>query len=112
MTTLKMRKTDKSGATSYAIDGLKRSVYFNAGMFAEGKIPATVEIALPSGFAFASPVAPTPKAPRVPLTPAQKVKAAKAALATAQKAVAAAATPKPVAVAPKATAKATPKGKK
>ena len=105
MATLKMRKTDKSGATSYAIDGLKRSVYFNAGMFQNGNIPATVEISLPSGFAFSTPEAAKPKAPRVPLTPAQKVEAAKAAPAAAVKAAAAVATPP----APKATAK---KGKK
>lgn len=101
MTTLKMRKTDKSGATSYFVPGLHRSVYFNAGMFADGKIPPSVEIVLPSGFAFASPEAAKPKAPRVPLTPAQKVEAAKLALAAAVKAAAAVAAPKPVAVAPK-----------
>ena len=88
MATLKMRKTDKSGATSYAIDGLKRSVYFNAGMFAEGKIPATVEISLPAGFAFSSP------------------ETAKAELAAAEKAAAAVATP-PAPKTPKA-----PKAKK
>jgi hypothetical protein len=98
MATLKMRKTDKSGATSYFIPGVHRSVYFNAGMFQDGKIPPSVEIALPSGFAFSSPETAKPKAPRVPLTPAQKVEAAKAALAAAVKAAAAVATPKPVVV--------------
>lgn len=91
MATLKMRKMDKSGATSYAIEGLKRSVYFNQGMFHDGKIPPTVEIALPAGFAFSSPEAPKTK---VPLTPAERVAAAKAALAAAEKAVAAEAKPK------------------
>ena len=104
MATLKMRKTDKSGATSYAIDGLKRSVYFNAGMFQDGKIPATVEISLPPGFSFSSPEAAKPKAPKVPLTPAERVAAAKAALAAAEKAAAAVAAPTPKAAA-KAKAK-------
>ena len=93
-----MQHMDKSGAARFAIDGLKRSIYFNPGMFQDGKIPATVEISLPSGFAFASPETAKPKAPRVPLTPAQKVEAAKLALAAAVKAAAAVATPKPVAV--------------
>jgi hypothetical protein len=108
MATLKMRKTDKSGATSYAIDGLKRSVYFNSGMFHDGKIPPTVEISLPVGFAFSNPETAAPKAPRVPLTPVERVAAAKAALAAAEKAAAAVATPP----ASKAAAKAASKAKK
>lgn len=54
MATLKYRKTDKSGSSSYAIEGLKSSVYFNKGMFA-GNPPETLEIALPDGFAFGEP---------------------------------------------------------
>lgn len=51
MVTLRKRKTDKSGSTSYSIDGLKSSVYFNKGMFA-GEAPDTIEInADPSIFA-------------------------------------------------------------
>ncbi|MFI5222845.1 MAG: hypothetical protein ACHQX3_01160 [Nitrospirales bacterium] len=54
MATLKFRKTDKSGSSSYAIEGLKSSVYFNKGMFA-GEPPAELEIELPDGFAFGEP---------------------------------------------------------
>ena len=52
--TLKFRKTDKSGSSSYAIEGLKSSVYFNKGMFA-GEPPASLEITLPEGFSFGEP---------------------------------------------------------
>lgn len=52
--TLKFRKTDKSGSSSYAIEGLKSSVYFNKGMFA-GEPPATLEVKLPEGFKFGEP---------------------------------------------------------
>ena len=54
MATLKFRKTDKSGSSSYAIEGLKSSVYFNKGMFA-GEPPSTLEVTLPEGFAFGEP---------------------------------------------------------
>ena len=54
MATLKYRKTDKSGSSSYSIEGLKSSVYFNKGMFA-GEAPATLEISLPDGFTFSTP---------------------------------------------------------
>lgn len=100
--TLTMRKTDKSGATSYSICG--RSIYLNKGVVVGETMPPTLEMILPSGFAFAGPA--EPKAPRAPLTPAERVAAAKAALAAAEKAAAAVATPP----APKAAAKA--KGKK
>ena len=89
--TLTMRKTDKSGSTSYAICG--RSVYVNKGVFVGDTMPPTLEIIVPSGFAFAGPA--EPKAPRAPLTPAERVAAAKVALAAAEKAAAAIATPAP-----------------
>ena len=54
MATLKFRKTDKSGSSSYAIEGLKSSVYFNKGMFAADP-PTTLEITLPEGFQFGEP---------------------------------------------------------
>ena len=52
--TLKFRKTDKSGSSSYAIEGLKSSVYFNKGMFS-GEPPATLEVTLPEGAKFGEP---------------------------------------------------------
>ena len=91
--TLTMRKTDKSGATSYAICG--RSVYVNKGVFVGDTMPPTLELIVPVGFALAGPAEPKAPAPRVPLTPAQKVEAAKAALAAAEKAAAAAAVATP-----------------
>lgn len=54
MATLKFRKTDKSGSSSYAIEGLRSSVYFNKGMFA-GEPPATLEVSLPDGYSFGEP---------------------------------------------------------
>ena len=100
--TLTMRKTDRSGATSYAICG--RSVYLNKGVIVGDAMPPTLEITVPPGFAFAGPA--EPKAPRAPLTPAERVAAAKAALLAAEKAAAAVAAP-PAPKTPKA-----PKAKK
>lgn len=109
MATLKFRKTDKSGSSSYAIEGLKSSVYFNKGMFA-GEPPATLEVSLPEGFAFGEPgakgatgaIAMTPeqrkaaaaerKAKLDAMTPAEraalKIDAAKKVLEAAEKAAA------------------------
>lgn len=83
---LKMRKTDKSGATAFAIDGLKRSVYFNAGMFAGDKVPPTVTITLPAGFSFTSPESVVKPGVAAKLTPEER-KAAAAAAAAARKAM-------------------------
>lgn len=74
MATLKYRKTDKSGSSSFAIDGVKSSVYFNKGMFA-GEPPQTLEISLPEGFAFAEPGA-KPNVGAVAMTPEQRKEAA------------------------------------
>ena len=68
--TLKFRKTDKSGSSSYAIPGLRSSVYFNKGMFA-GDPPATLEVTLPEGFAFGDPDA-KPVAGVAAMTPEQR----------------------------------------
>jgi hypothetical protein len=105
MATLKFRKTDKSGSSSYAIEGLKSSVYFNKGMFA-GEPPTTLDITLPDGFAFGEPGAKTAgavgmtkeqreaalaerKAKLAAMTPAEraslKIEAAKKALEAAEK---------------------------
>jgi hypothetical protein len=101
---LNFRKTDKSGSSSYAIAGVKSSVYFNKGMF-KGAAPATLEIELPDGFAFSAPGDAKPagiakmtpeerkaaqvaaKAKRDAMTPAEK---AAAKLEKAKKALAAA----------------------
>jgi len=114
MATLRYRKTDKSGSSSYSIEGVKSSVYFNKGMFA-GEPPATLEIELPDGFAFTEPgakaapvaVKETPeqkaarladaKAKRAAMTPAEKaaerLENARKALEAAQKAAAKVAQP-------------------
>ena len=112
MATLTKRKTDKSGSTSFAVAGLKSSVYFNKGMFANDKIPDSVDITLPDGFSFSEPGSVktgiaklTPEerkanavalaAKRAAMSPAEKaaarLEAAKAALAAAEKAAAKAA---------------------
>jgi len=105
--TLKFRKTDKSGSSSYSIEGVKSSVYFNKGMFA-GEPPQTLSIDLPDGFTFTQPgdakvagvAALTPEqrkanaaalaAKRAAMTPAEKaaerLERARAALAAAEKA--------------------------
>jgi hypothetical protein len=72
--TLKFRKTDKSGSSSYAIEGLRSSVYFNKGMFA-GEPPTTLEVTLPEGFAFGEPGA-KPAVGIAALTPEQRAAAA------------------------------------
>lgn len=74
MATLKFRKTDKSGSSSFSIEGVKSSVYFNKGMFA-GEPPQTLEINLPDGFAFAEPGA-RPAAGATAMTPEQRAAAA------------------------------------
>lgn len=98
MATFTQRKTDKSGSTSYAMPGVRSSVYFNKGIFA-GAPPATIEIV--SDVPFAEPGAvkvATPKAPKE--TPEQKTerlaaaKAARAAMTPKQKADARIATAK------------------
>lgn len=103
---LKYRKTDKSGSSSYSIDGLKSSVYFNKGMF-PGAPPAEIPI---EGVEFSEPGSNvkvgiaklTPeerkanaealKAKRDAMSPAEKAAArlesARAALAAAEKAAA------------------------
>lgn len=85
MATLKYRKTDKSGSSSYSIDGLKSSVYFNKGMFA-GEAPATLDINLPSGFSFGTPGA-------KPAGAVAMTKEERAAKAAERKAIEAAKTP-------------------
>lgn len=115
MATFKQRKTDKSGSTSYAMDGVRSSVYFNKGIF-NGNPPATIEItsdvpfttpgeAAKVGIAKLSPeerakMAADRKAKLAAMTPAEKaaarLQAAREALAAAEKAAAKVAAAAPV----------------